>query len=97
MVDDDLSFRNFVRLVGTIGLKTISLLRPKVSGSTTPDGLLVWCSMYRCGAERIDLQRLTQSDRSLPIIFTTGHEDIPMTVEAMKAVIFSPSLFVIRK
>jgi FixJ family two-component response regulator len=38
------------------------------------------------GLSGLDLQRrLTQDSRQLPIIFTTGHGDIPMTVEAMKA------------
>jgi FixJ family two-component response regulator len=38
------------------------------------------------GLSGLDLQRrLTQGSRALPIIFTTGHGDIPMTVEAMKA------------
>src|SRR5262249_61417091 len=38
------------------------------------------------GLSGLDLQRrLTQTSRPLPIVFTTGHGDIPMTVEAMKA------------
>jgi len=38
------------------------------------------------GLSGLDLQRrLTQGSRPFPIIFTTGHGDIPMTVEAMKA------------
>lgn len=38
------------------------------------------------GTSGLDLQReLTQRDPSLPIIFITGHGDIPMSVRAMKA------------
>ena len=34
----------------------------------------------------LDLQReLTAADRGLPIVFVTGHGDIPMSVQAMKA------------
>jgi FixJ family two-component response regulator len=38
------------------------------------------------GLSGLDLQReLTQADIHIPIIFITGHGDIPMTVRAMKA------------
>jgi FixJ family two-component response regulator len=38
------------------------------------------------GRSGLDLQRdLAEADRLLPIIFMTGHGDIPMTVRAMKA------------
>jgi FixJ family two-component response regulator len=38
------------------------------------------------GLSGLDLQRkLSQRQHSLPIVFMTGHGDIPMTVEAMKA------------
>jgi FixJ family two-component response regulator len=38
------------------------------------------------GLSGLDLQReLADSDATLPIIFLTGHGDIPMSVRAMKA------------
>jgi len=38
------------------------------------------------GLSGLDLQkRLTEGDIAIPIIFITGHGDIPMTVQAMKA------------
>jgi len=38
------------------------------------------------GLSGIDLQRqMAEGDRHMPIIFITGHGDIPMTVQAMKA------------
>src|SRR5437868_8121124 len=38
------------------------------------------------GLSGLDLQReLTDRDLRVPIIFMTGHADIPMTVQAMKA------------
>jgi FixJ family two-component response regulator len=38
------------------------------------------------GVSGLDLQRaLTQADVRIPIIFITGHGDIPMSVQAMKA------------
>jgi FixJ family two-component response regulator len=38
------------------------------------------------GLSGLDLQRaLTETDREIPIIFITGHGDIPMSVHAMKA------------
>jgi FixJ family two-component response regulator len=38
------------------------------------------------GLNGLDLQRLVAGDRrDMPIIFITGHGDVPMTVQAMKA------------
>jgi FixJ family two-component response regulator len=38
------------------------------------------------GLSGLDLQKqMAQGDRDMPIIFITGHGDIPMTVQAMKA------------
>src|SRR5215467_5195040 len=89
VVDDDLSFRNFLsRLVGTIGLKALMFASAEeFLAAPLPDcpACLV-LDVQMPGLSGLDLQRqLTQGSRALPIVFTTGHGDIPMTVEAMKA------------
>jgi FixJ family two-component response regulator len=89
VVDDDLSFRNFLsRLVGTIGLKAILFASAEeFLAAPQPDGpACLVLDVQMPGLSGLDLQRqLTEGSRLLPIIFTTGHGDIPMTVEAMKA------------
>src|SRR5215813_9307289 len=89
IVDDDPSFRNFLsRLVQTIGLKSIAFTSAEeFLAAPQPDcpACLV-LDVQMPGLSGLDLQRqLSQGQRSLPIVFTTGHGDIPMTVEAMKA------------
>jgi len=89
VVDDDLSFRNFLsRLVGTIGLKALLFgSAEEFLAAPLPDGpACLVLDVQMPGLSGLDLQRqLTQGNRALPIVFTTGHGDIPMTVEAMKA------------
>jgi len=99
VVDDDLSFRNFLsRLVGTIGLKAVLFASAEeFLAAPRPEGpACLVLDVQMPGLSGLDLQRqLTEGSRSLPIIFTTGHGDIPMTVEAMKrgAVGFFPKPF----
>jgi FixJ family two-component response regulator len=89
IVDDDASFRSFlVRLIGTVGLKTIQFASAEeFLASAPPDcpACLV-LDVQMPGLSGLDLQRqLADGRRALPIVFMTGHGDIPMTVEAMKA------------
>ena len=50
------------------------------------DFALILLDVQMPGLSGLDLQReLAQRGRPIPIVFTTGHGDIPMTVEAMKA------------
>jgi len=89
IVDDDASFRSFlVRLIGTVGLKTIQFSSAEeFLASAPPDcpACLV-LDVQMPGLSGLDLQRqLADGRRALPIVFMTGHGDIPMTVEAMKA------------
>ncbi len=89
IVDDDPSFRSFLeRLVSTVGLKTIPFASAEefldASLPNVPACLVLDVQMP--GLSGLDLQReLARRNRTLPIVFMTGHGDIPMTVEAMKA------------
>jgi FixJ family two-component response regulator len=89
IVDDDQSFRTFIdRLVGTIGLKAIPFASAedflKARLPDVPACLVLDVQMP--GLSGLDLQReLVRAGHHLPIVFMTGHGDIPMTVEAMKA------------
>ena len=89
IVDDDESFRGFlVRLVGTVGFKTIQFASAEAFlAPPEPDGpACLVLDVQMPGLSGLDLQRrLTQRRHALPIVFMTGHGDIPMTVEAMKA------------
>jgi FixJ family two-component response regulator len=89
VVDDDPSVREGVLdLTSSVGLKA------KAFSSTQeflqhkrPDAPACLVLDVRLpGSSGIDLQReLAQSEVSLPIIFITGHGDIPMSVRAIKA------------
>lgn len=89
VVDDDPLIRSGVRsLIGSVGLRVLTFgsaldfLR-----STRPDAPACLVLDVRLpDLSGLDLQReLRESDIHIPIIFITGHGDIPMTVEAMKA------------
>jgi FixJ family two-component response regulator len=89
IVDDDQLFRRSTeRLLRTAGLN----VQPFASAgeflkSPRPDGPACLVLDVRMpGLSGMDLQReLTQSGIRIPIIFITGHGDIPMSVRAMKA------------
>jgi len=89
VVDDDPSFRNFLsRLAQTVGLKTVLFTSAEdFLAAPQPDGpCCLVLDVQMPGLSGLDLQReLTRRGRPLPIVFITGHGDIPMTVEAMKA------------
>ena len=89
IVDDDASFRGFlVRLIGTVGLKTIQFASAEEFLAAAPPDCpaCLVLDVQMPGLSGLDLQRqLVDGRRALPIVFMTGHGDIPMTVEAMKA------------
>lgn len=89
IVDDDASFRTFLsRLVGTAGLKaSLFASAEEFLEASPPDGpACLVLDVQMPGLSGLDLQReLAKGRRPLPIVFITGHGDIPMTVEAMKA------------
>jgi FixJ family two-component response regulator len=89
IVDDDQSFRAFLsRLVSTIGLKAILYASAEeFLAARPPNGpACLVLDVQMPGLSGLDLQReLLRTGHLLPIVFITGHGDIPMTVEAMKA------------
>lgn len=89
IVDDDPSFRTFLtRLVDTVGLKSIPFASAEeFLKARMPDGpACLVLDVQMPGLSGLDLQReLGRGRHPLPIVFITGHGDIPMTVEAMKA------------
>jgi len=88
VVDDDPALRESVgRLLRSLGLET--QLFASISDfleSDPPDGPACLVLDVRLpGKSGLDLQReLAAANGELPIIFITGHGDIPMTVQAMK-------------
>ena len=89
IVDDDASLRESLKdLIGSVGLcveafasaqEFLRSKRPDVPGCLLLDVRLK-------GVSGLDLQkRMAEADMEIPIIFITGHGDIPMTVQAMKA------------
>ena len=88
VVDDDPDLRASVgRLLRSLGLD--AQLFASISDflkSDPPDGPTCLVLDVRLpGQSGLDLQReLAAANRELPIIFITGHGDIPMSVQAMK-------------
>ena len=89
VIDDDQSVRDGLEsLLGSVGLDVrVYPSTQEFVQSDRPDtpGCLV-LDIRLPGMGGLDFQReLTKSGIDLPIIFITGHGDIPMTVQAMKA------------
>src|SRR5271169_5618341 len=88
VVDDDPDLRQSVgRLLRSLGLdaKLFASIADFLK-SNPPDGPTCLVLDVRLpGQSGLDLQReLAAAKRELPIIFITGHGDIPMSVQAMK-------------
>jgi len=88
VVDDDQALRDSVaRLLRSLGLDTqLFASIPEFLNADPPEGPTCLVLDVRLpGESGLDLQRsLAEAKRELPIIFITGHGDIPMTVQAMK-------------
>ena len=88
VIDDDVELRNSLgRLLRSVGLD--AQLFASISDflkSDPPDGPTCLVLDVRLpGQSGLDLQReLAATNREVPIIFITGHGDIPMSVQAMK-------------
>src|ERR1700674_6086200 len=89
VVDDDASMRNaLANLFRSVGLQSAlfgsgsELLRSKLPD--VPSCLVL--DIRLPGISGLDFQaELAKAKRQIPIVFMTGHGDIPMTVKAMKA------------
>jgi FixJ family two-component response regulator len=88
VVDDDPALRQSVGLLlESVGLNAqLFASITDFLASDRPDGPSCLVLDVRLpGQSGLDLQReLAATNRELPIIFITGHGDIPMTVQAMK-------------
>ena len=89
IIDDDVELRNSLgRLLRSVGLD--AQLFASISdflASAPPDGPTCLVLDVRLpGQSGLDFQReLAAANREFPIVFITGHGDIPMSVQAMKA------------
>jgi FixJ family two-component response regulator len=89
VVDDDAAIREVIgKLISTIGLRvqtfgsTAEFLRHE--RPSAPSCLVLDVRLPESSG--LELQReLAESGVEIPIIFITGHADVPMTVRAMKA------------
>jgi FixJ family two-component response regulator len=88
VVDDDSAVRESLgSLLRSVGLDVrLSASLPEFLKSGRPDGPTCLVLDIRLpGTSGLDFQReLTAANIHLPIIFITGHGDIPMSVQAMK-------------
>src|ERR1700689_2043765 len=88
IVDDDPATREALEgLLRSVGLGVMALASvPEFLNSPLPDGPTCLVLDVRLpGKSGLDLQReLSAANIQLPVIFITGHGDIPMSVKAMK-------------
>ncbi len=89
VIDDDASLREALsRLFRSVGLKVKTFASaPEFLQDKLPDGPSCLVLDVRLpGLSGLDFQaELAKANIDIPIIFMTGHGDIPMTVRAMKA------------
>src|SRR6476646_6601375 len=89
VVEDDASMRNALKnLLRSVGLEARLLASAKeFIESDRPDvPACLILDVRMPGLSGLDLQReLSETNIHIPIIFITGHGDIPMSVRAMKA------------
>jgi FixJ family two-component response regulator len=89
VIDDDLSMRAAIeRLVRAVGLtvKTFPSGEAFLKSNLADVSGCVVADVRMPGLSGLELQReLSERGISFPIIFITGHGDIPMSVQAMKA------------
>jgi FixJ family two-component response regulator len=88
VIDDDIDVRASIQgLLKTVGLHSESFGTAEeflLNSRTDSPGCLI-LDVSLPGASGLELQRkLSEAGVRIPIIFITGHGDIPMTVKAMK-------------
>jgi FixJ family two-component response regulator len=88
VVDDDPALRESVgRLLRSLGIEAqlFASIADFLSSDPPKGSACLVLDVRLPGKSGLDLQReLAAANRELPIIFITGHGDIPMTVQAMK-------------
>ena len=88
IVDDDASFRNAVSRLVRTGGHEVRCYPSAVEFLATAPGALPGCvlvDLHMPGPSGLDLQHaLAKAEHPLPIIFLTGHGDIPISVQAMR-------------
>jgi FixJ family two-component response regulator len=89
VIDDDDQMRAAMqRLLKSVGLRAEAFANPQeFLRRKLPDGPSCLILDVRLpGMSGLDVQRkLTETGLQIPVIFITGHGDIPMTVKAMKS------------
>src|SRR5215471_7425129 len=89
IIDDDLSIRESLSdLLTSVGqnVKTFSSAQEFLTNRPSEPPSCLVLDVQLPGLNGLDLQQeLLDGDAQIPIIFITGHGDIPMTVRAMKA------------
>jgi FixJ family two-component response regulator len=89
VIDDDAAMREALQsLIRSVGLRveTFASAREFLTGRRPEAPACLVLDVRLPGLSGLDLQReLAAAAIHLPIIFITGHGDIPMTVQAMKA------------
>src|SRR4030095_8854450 len=97
LIDDEPSVRRaLARLIKSAGYQVQTFVSAREFLDSVPDAMGPACLVLDVrmpGLSGLDLQReLQAANETLPIIFITGHGDIPMSVKAMKdgAVDFLP-------
>ncbi len=89
VVDDDASIRDALRsLIRSVGLRVELFGSPRefLQGNRPDAPSCLVLDVRLPGKSGLDLQReLADANVHIPIVFITGHGDIPMSVRAMKA------------
>ncbi len=89
VIDDDVDLRNSLgRLLRSVGLnaKLFSSVSDFLKSEPTEGPSCLVLDVRLPGQSGLEFQReLAAAGRELPIIFITGHGDIPMSVQAMKS------------